>query len=158
MFYACEYDASGLILEARGGRAAVAFLRSYAGTNTLRISEPHDEFPGIEVGPVHRAGWNVDGTPPAPKAEYADELDYALATRGPVQARAFIVRQMKRRALVALAPYRDAADADFGDADLLAQGRALRDELRTLIQAAAAATTEADLRAAWDSLKAKTGG
>lgn len=158
MLYACEYDASGLILEARGGRAALAFLRSYAGTNTLRISEPHDEFQGIEVGAVYRAGWNIDGTPPAPKAGYKDELDYALSTRAPAQARAFVVRQMKRRALAALAPFRDAADADFGDADLLAQGRTLRDELRTLIQAAAAATNEADLRAAWDSLKALTGG
>lgn len=158
MIYACEYDASGLILEARGGRAALAFCRSYTGPHTLRLSEPHDDFPGIEVGPVYRAGWNIDGTPPPTRTKHADELEYALATRGSAQARAFIVRQMKRRALTALAPYRDAADADFGDAGLLAQGRALRDELRALVQAAAAATNEADLRAAWRSFINRTGG
>jgi len=158
MFYACEYDASGLILEARGGRSALAFLRGYEGLNTLRMSEAHAEFPGVEVGPVYRAGYNIDGTAPTERPTYADELEYALAKFAPVDARAFVVRHMKRRALAALRPYREAADSDFGDAAVLAEGLALRDELKTMIQAAAAATTEADLRAAWDSLKARIGG
>lgn len=153
MFYACEYDASGEILEARGGRAAIAFLRAYSGSNTLRISEAHDEFPDLEVGPVYRAGYNIDGTPPAPRQVYSDELQKALATMRPADVRAHIVRVMKRKARQILEPYREAADSDFGDPDLLAEGIALRNQLKAVIQAAAAATSEAELTAAWNEIK-----
>lgn len=156
MFRACEYDPSGLILEAHGGRSAVAFVTNYTGQHTLRITEPL--FDGIEVGPVYPAGWNIDGTPPATRATWADELAYALARLPPAQARAFVVRVMRRRALRVLEPYREAADSDFGDADLLAEGLALRNSLRSTVQAAAAATSAAELRAAWDSFNALAGG
>jgi hypothetical protein len=158
MFYACEYDSSGRIVEVRGGRSALSFLRGYEGSNTLRMSEAHSEFPGIEVGPVYQAGYNIDGTPPAARQKYDDELDYALSKYAPAQARTFIVRQMKRKALSTLAGYRDYADADFGDPEMLSEGRALRDEFKALIQAAASATNEAELRSAWESIKEKTGG
>ena len=153
MFKACAYDATGFVVESHGGRSAHAFVARHSGPNTLRISEP--DYPGVEAGEVYPAGYNIDGTPPAAPARYRDEIDLAVATMTPANARAFVVRVMKGKARQALQPFRDAADTDFGDADLVSRGMALRDELKAIILSAAAATSESELRAAWVQLKEK---
>lgn len=158
MFAACEYDATGTILEARSGRCARTFLRAYAGTNSLRISEPDDEFPDLEVGEVYPAGYNIDGTPPTRRQRFEDLVAYAVSRFSPAQARTYVVRRMKRQALKALEIYRQATDADFGDPEIANEGLALRDRLRTIVQAAAAATSEEELRAAWRALCDEIGG
>jgi hypothetical protein len=149
---ACVYGADGIVAESYLGNSALAFALAYDGPLTLRISEPHEQLPAVEIGDCPPAGYHIDGTLPAPPAKLT-VWDIARSM-SPADARDFIVGLMKRRCRRYMARYRDANDADFGDADMLAEAIAARDELKAAVIAASQATSEAELRAAWDAMLA----
>ena len=136
---ACTHR-DGVVVEAYEGEQAQTLIDNFQPVDGLQLL----------AGVYFPAGYTIDGTPP--DRSFEPRFFAALAEMSLADAKAAVIRLMKRRARGYYRPFADAADPDFGDTAAEAEAVQVRDDLKAIITQASNATSRAEMRAAWDAL------